>query len=474
MAAMSDQDQRAFREQKIYGNVISKDLAIEQSTNSGIAKSRQAFLDASNAHNLDVNTVGKTYKDNADETLAQANEAGKSLGLAQSGAAAEAGKAMNANAQYAVKAGKAYDGSVKSLEDMRKPTGPDGKPKVEVDIQAIQQDFALKMQEIARKNMPAFATAINETIKSIEKSVEELAKLGVAAGSLPPWITTLIGIGSGLVQMIPSIMSMLGMGGAAAGGAAAGGGASAASGAAAAGSAIAAPAAVLAGGAAITVGAANVMKNNEDMQDAIAAGGDDATAFGAAIMGAGRNAGAQNPSDFIKFGSGTGDQSHFDKVEPGVRQQFMAMAQAYYTKTGKMLQINSAFRSPEEQAAVNSGSNPKAAPGKSLHNVGRALDINSTQVADLQSLGMLGKYGFGPLAGDPPHIQALDGGGQIEGAEVALVGEKGPELVSGPASVTSRADTSKIFSEMNSNIKALLKVMRDHKDISEKTLWAQS
>ena len=88
MAAMSDQDQRAFREQKIYGSVISKDLAIEQSTNSGIAKSRQAFLDASNAHNLDVNTVGKTYKDNADETMAQANEAGKSLGLATSGAAA--------------------------------------------------------------------------------------------------------------------------------------------------------------------------------------------------------------------------------------------------------------------------------------------------------------------------------------------------------------------------------------------------
>lgn len=473
MAAMSDQDQRAFREQKIYGSVISKDLAIEQSTNSGIAKSRQAFLDASNAHNLDVNTVGKTYKDNADETMAQANEAGKSLGLATSGAAAEAAKAMNANAQYAVKAGKAYDGSVKSLEKMREPTGPDGKPKVEVDIQAIQQDFALKMQEIARKNMPAFATAINETITSIEKSVEELAKLGVAAGSLPPWISTLIGIGSGLVQMIPSIMSMLGIGGAGAAGAGAGG-AGAASGAAAAGSAIAAPAAVLAGGAAITVGAANVMKNNADMQDAIAAGGDDATAFGAAIMGAGRNTGAQNPSDFIKFGSGTGDQSHFDKVEPGVRQKFMAMAQAYYSKTGKMLQINSAFRSPEEQASVNSGSNPKAAPGKSLHNVGRALDINSAQVADLQSLGMLGKYGFGPLAGDPPHIQALDGGGEIEGSEVALVGEKGPELVSGPASVTSRADTGKIFGEMNNNIKALLKVMRDHKDISEKTLWAQS
>lgn len=477
MAAMSDQDQRAFREQKIYGSVISKDLAIEQSTNSGIAKSRQAFLDASNAHNLDVNTVGTTYRNNADETLAQANEAGKSLGLAQSGAAAEAAKAMNANAQYAVKAGKAYDGSVKSLEKMRQPTGPDGKPKVEVDIQAIQQDFALKMQDIAMKNMPAFATAIKETITSIEKSVEELAKLGVAAGSMPPWITTLIGIGSGLIQFIPSILSMLGIGGAGAAGAGAGaaGTAATAVGAGAAGAA-AVGASVAVGGAALAAGAANAMKNNEAMQDQWSNAGADAgdSSFAAAIMGADRAAGAQKASDFIKFGSGTGDETHFNSLDPGVRNKFMSMAQAYYSKTGKMLQINSAFRSPEEQAKVNSGSNPKAAPGKSLHNVGRALDLNSVQVAELQSTGMLSRYGFGPLAGDPPHIQALDGGGSIEGAEVALVGEKGPELVSGPASVTSRSDTSELFARMNSNLEAMLRVLKDQHGTSEKILMASS
>lgn len=477
MAAMSDQDQRAFREQKIYGSVISKDLAIEQSTNSGIAKSRQAFLDASNAHNLDVNTVGTTYRNNADETLAQANEAGKSLGLAQSGAAAEAAKAMNANAQYAVKAGKAYDGSVKSLEKMRQPTGPDGKPKVEVDIQAIQQDFALKMQDIAMKNMPAFATAIKETITSIEKSVEELAKLGVAAGSMPPWITTLIGIGSGLIQFIPSILSMLGIGGAGAAGAGAGaaGTAATAVGAGAAGAA-AVGASVAVGGAALAAGAANAMKNNEAMQDQWSNAGADAgdSSFAAAIMGADRAAGAQKASDFIKFGSGTGDETHFNSLDPSVRNKFMSMAQAYYSKTGKMLQINSAFRSPEEQAKVNSGSNPKAAPGKSLHNVGRALDLNSVQVAELQSTGMLSRYGFGPLAGDPPHIQALDGGGSIEGAEVALVGEKGPELVSGPASVTSRSDTSELFARMNSNLEAMLRVLKDQHGTSEKILMASS
>lgn len=496
MAAMSDEDQRAFREQKIYGNVISKDLAIEQSTNSGIAKSRQAFLEASNNHNLDINTVGRTYKANADETLAEANKNGRTLGLAREGAAADAAKAQNANTQFVVRAGKAYDKAIENVEEMAKPVGKDGKPKVEVDIQAIQQDFALKMQDIAMNNMPAFATAIKETIKSIEKSVEELAKLGVAAGSLPPWISALIGIGSGLVQMIPAIMSMLGIGGAGVAGAAgAGGTAAVAGGAAAAGAALAAPIAVAGSGAALATGAARAMQNDKNMQAAYGgstdygdAGGD--TSIAAAIMyqqtdegksknAAGPKAPEKKPSsmkltDFLKFGSNTGDEKHFQLLEPGVQAKFIPMAQEYFNKTGKMLQINSAFRTPEEQAAVNSGNNPKAAPGKSLHNVGRALDINSTQVADLQSSGLLGKFGFSPLAGDPPHIQALDAGGSIEGAEVALVGEKGPELVSGPASVTSRADTSELFNRMNSTLEAMLKVLKDQHGTSEKILWAQS
>jgi hypothetical protein len=81
------------------------------------------------------------------------------------------------------------------------------------------------------------------------------------------------------------------------------------------------------------------------------------------------------------------------------------MANDYYQQSGKKLQVNSAFRSMDEQKNVNSGTNPKAAPGKSLHNQGKAVDINSSQVADLLSNGMLGKYGFSPLPGDPPHIQ---------------------------------------------------------------------
>jgi hypothetical protein len=40
---------------------------------------------------------------------------------------------------------------------------------------------------------------------------------------------------------------------------------------------------------------------------------------------------------------------------------------------------------------------------------------------------------------------AYDKGGEIPAGQYGLVGERGPELVSGPASVTSRMDTARIF-----------------------------
>jgi hypothetical protein len=115
--------------------------------------------------------------------------------------------------------------------------------------------------------------------------------------------------------------------------------------------------------------------------------------------------------DYVKFTGGTGSEQHFDKLADNVESAFLQMARDYNQLTGgKTLQVNSAYRSPQEQANVDSGSNPKAAPGMSLHNVGRALDIQSAQRNELEQLGLLAKYGFRPLAGDPPHISMRDGG----------------------------------------------------------------
>ena len=145
-----------------------------------------------------------------------------------------------------------------------------------------------------------------------------------------------------------------------------------------------------------------------------AAGAVPGAATGGDITGMPSGGGAApdvDAKDFVKFTGGTGSEEHFGKLADNVESAFLMMARDYNQLTGgKTLQVNSAFRTPQEQANVDSGTNPKAAPGMSLHNVGRALDIQSAQRNELEQLGLLAKYGFRPLAGDPPHISMRDGG----------------------------------------------------------------
>ena len=119
--------------------------------------------------------------------------------------------------------------------------------------------------------------------------------------------------------------------------------------------------------------------------------------------------------DLIDFTGNSGDKDHFQKLNPTVANAFTAMAKEYFETTGKKLQINSAYRSDEEQKNVKSTFGPKASVGHSLHNKGQALDLNSEQVQSLLKGGYLNKYGFSNLEGDPPHIQMARDGGLFDG-----------------------------------------------------------
>lgn len=132
-------------------------------------------------------------------------------------------------------------------------------------------------------------------------------------------------------------------------------------------------------------------------------------------QGQGPPGGVQTDLSFLKFGPGTGSLEHFNKLDPDIRSRFLAMAQEYTRLTGSNLQINSAYRSMEEQAAVNSGGNPKARPGMSKHNIGKALDLNSDQVRFLEQNGLLKQFGFKTIPNDPPHIEGAAMGAILSG-----------------------------------------------------------
>jgi hypothetical protein len=198
--------------------------------------------------------------------------------------------------------------------------------------------------------------------------------------------------------------------------------------------------------------------------------------------------GAALPVDkIIDFGGGTGDQAHFKQLNSTVLNSFTSMAQEYYNTTGKKLRVNSAFRSSEEQANVNSGTNPKAAPGKSLHNQGKAVDINSNQVSELTQSGLLGKYGFSPLNNDPPHIQmpsAADGGilsgpkggfsAMLHGNEAVVPLPDGKTIPVQMGGGGASPEQLKLLSMKISKLNILVKSMEKHYNTSSQILRQQS
>ena len=199
MALMSDADQRAFREKKMYGDVISTDLAATRATNSGIRKAQDDIFAASEKHALDVKTVGDAYQRNSAEALRSANENGSSIGLARSGAAVEIGKATNETAQHYAKFADATKVAAMVAEEQNK--GKAGQGGTAVELMKQQQDMAVRMQEIALTHLPAFKTALEKSYEAAMKAVEALDSLATAVEE-NPWKALLISLAAPILQVL--------------------------------------------------------------------------------------------------------------------------------------------------------------------------------------------------------------------------------------------------------------------------------
>ena len=99
-----------------------------------------------------------------------------------------------------------------------------------------------------------------------------------------------------------------------------------------------------------------------------------------------------NIKQFANFGSGV----NYEGLKDPVKRRFTAMAAEHYQKTGKKVQINSALRTRADQERLFKQYGPKRAapPGRSLHESGVAIDVNTPDVQRLEKLGLLKKYGF--------------------------------------------------------------------------------
>ena len=191
--------------------------------------------------------------------------------------------------------------------------------------------------------------------------------------------------------------------------------------------------------------------------------------------------GGSRPEDLLVFGTGSGDRQHFDQLEPSLRQRVLAAAQEYYqTSGGKKLKINSGFRSFEEQANVDSGGRPKAAPGQSDHNRGMAVDIQNHR--DPLAVQALNNQGLSQkVAGDLPHFSMAYGGlvsgpksgyqGMLHGDEAVIPLTGGRSVpVEMPAFTGSLQEQIGLLADNNNLLSELISLMSSNNSISSKIL----
>ena len=137
-----------------------------------------------------------------------------------------------------------------------------------------------------------------------------------------------------------------------------------------------------------------------------------------------------DPFAFIKFqGDRYGNKEKFDMLTGDTQDMFLKMIAEYGRITKKSVTITGAGRTLKDQqdlwdrTEVNKtpgllpNGNPVARPGTSKHEVGKALDLNRSDVEELDKAGLLAAYGFKRLANDPPHIEKARFGGAFDGPE---------------------------------------------------------
>ena len=109
---------------------------------------------------------------------------------------------------------------------------------------------------------------------------------------------------------------------------------------------------------------------------------------------------------------------------------------------------------------------PTDEEGKAL--VGQLKQMGATLAIDEYN------HPSGKATGGHMHVQMADNGASLGPDDVAIVGEKGPEIVQGSGSVTSRASSSEIFNKMNANLETMIRLLKAQHGTSEKILMASS
>lgn len=192
-------------------------------------------------------------------------------------------------------------------------------------------------------------------------------------------------------------------------------------------------------------------------------------------------------NDVINFGTGSGSLDNFKGLSPDVQAALVQAATTYKQQTGNKLTLNSAYRDPSKQAqlyaeyvARGMTGTPVAPPGNSLHESGRAVDIQ--EYRDAKAIAALVGAGFrqNGVAGDEMHFQMNNGGilsGPVSGYRPNLT-MHGTEAIiplpDGRSVPVSGTMDSTILAAQLEKLDQIVNVMQSQLNVSNKLLSYQS
>jgi hypothetical protein len=154
------------------------------------------------------------------------------------------------------------------------------------------------------------------------------------------------------------------------------------------------------------------------------------------------------PKGIMRFGGRSGSEERFRMLNPTVQQQLVDSAKDYHAQTGRPLQINSGFRTAEDQkrlydesiAAGRPGKTasgyPIAKPGTSKHQKGIVVDIQQGK-DDPVAQQILSQRGFSQnVPGDPVHFEYVEKKSPTAPTVAPTVQATAPTMQFDPSSAT--------------------------------------
>ena len=185
-----------------------------------------------------------------------------------------------------------------------------------------------------------------------------------------------------------------------------------------------------------------------------------------------------------------------NQVNQSLASAIKSAAAEFISIGGKPVTVTSAVRTPEEQqklyADFQAGKSkyPVAPPGRSKHDRGEAIDIDSSAANALDQKGLLAKYGLSrPVPNDPVHIELAkgyaDGGvatgptsgykAELQGTNAVVPLPSGQQIpVDMPQFNTNLSDQTQILSQQLAKLDDLMRVMQAQVGVSTKILQSHS